>query len=117
MSVSRVATLCKSSWYIVERTRKAFEEGGFEKAAELKWGAGAKFKFKLSAEEIEWLVHPATLRSQAHMSLPQRAATVNVRFNKEILLQDVRTLFHDVGITKQKFKKSLGPTIPTELSL
>ena len=101
----------------VNRILKAYKEGGSAKLLALKWGAGAPYKAKLPQEEIEWLVHPNTLQIQAHMSLPQRAAALNVQFDREIDAQYVRSIFRGLGITKQRFRSQLGPPKPTPESL
>ena len=63
--------------------------------------------------EIAWLVDPQTLKTQSHLTVAQRVAVFNAKFQKEIKLHDVRSLFRGVGITKQRFRSQIGPPKPT----
>ena len=115
--VSKIAAVCGSSRYAIERIKTAFEEGGFQRALALKWGAGAVHKGKMKEEEIAWLIDPNTLRIHSHMSLAQRAGALNTMFDCEVSAKDVREIFRGMGITKQRFKSAMGPPKPTEMSL
>ena len=117
MAMARVAAACNTTPSAVERIKRAFEEGGLDQVGLLKWGGGRRAQQKFTAEEIEWLVHPDTLKQQAHMSLPQRAGAMGVKFDKKVTIRDVRALFRDVGVSKQRYRSSLGPPKPTVESL
>ena len=113
----KIAKLCGCTLAAVYRVRKAFDEGRMEAVEALKWGPGARYKEKLSTAQVAWLVNPDTLKQQAHMSLEQRAAALNVKFNQSIGSWDVRALYRGVGISKQRLKRALGPPNPTEKAL
>ena len=63
LSVAQVARDCNSSFYIVNRIMKAFAEGGLDNIGALKWGSCKSFKEKLTTAEVQWMVHPDTLRN------------------------------------------------------
>ena len=101
----------------IRRIRDAFDEGGMEAVHALKWGPGARIKEKLTTEEVAWLVQPETLKHQAHMSIAQRTGAFNAKFEKEIKFYDVRNLFRGVGISRQRFRRCMGPPKPTEKAM
>ena len=117
LTVTKIAQLCGCTGAAVSRVRDAFSEGGMEAVHALKWGAGVRYKEKLTTEEVAWLVHPETLRQQAHMSLAQKTSAFNAKFNRQVGLWDIRALYRGVGIGKQRFRRCLGPPNPTEKAM
>ena len=116
-TITKITKLCGCTRMAVNRLRDAFDEGGLEAVHALKWGKGASFKEKLSTEEVAWLVQPETLKHQALMSIAQRTGAFNAKFEKEIKFYDVRNLFRGVGISKQQFRRCMGPPKPTEKAM
>ena len=51
------------------------------------------------------------------MSLGQWAAAFELQFGKSISSRDVRAIFQDVGVSKQRFRSQLGPPAPTAKSM
>ena len=117
LHISKIARACETTNAAVMRIREACETGGREKVLALKWGGGAPCVGKLPKEEIEWLLHPNTLKIQSHMSLDQRAEALNLQFDRDIDGRYVSRIFRGMGISKQRFRSSLGPPAPTVKSL
>ena len=77
LTYGQVAAQCRCSVAAVRKIKVAAEDGGLQAAVDLKWGAGPPRKDKYAVHELEWLLDPATIKQQAHMSLAERAAAFN----------------------------------------
>ena len=116
-SISKVMRLSKCSRWTVNRVLKACEEGGKEAVLALNWTTGPPATPAPPEEEIDWLVDPATLRQQAHMSLEQRAGAFNRLFDRELRPHHIRALYRYGRVSKQRFRGALGPPSATEKAM
>ena len=112
-SITSVMSKCKCSRWIVNRVLKACEQGGKEAVLALKWGSGAPATPAPPVDEIKWLVDPATLIKQAHLSLAQRAGVFNQLFDRDMSAHHIRALYRHAQVSKQRFRSRLGPPKPT----
>ena len=97
-------SLCKCSRWIVNRVLRACEEGGKEAVLGLQWGGGPPATPAPPEEEIDWLVDPATLTQQAHLSLEQRAGVFNQLFDRELGPHHIKALYNHGRVSKQRFR-------------
>ena len=66
----------------------------------LTWGGGAPAAPKPSEAEVEWLVDPTTLKSQAHLSLEQRAGVFNQQFDQDLGAHHIRAMYRHARVSK-----------------
>ena len=106
-SIAEAARALGTTDAIVRRVLQIARLRGREGLQQAQWGGDRKFKH-LTAEQLDWILDPRTLREQVGLPLKARGQQFKERFGQSVTAAEYRRFYRQAKITRQKLRFRLG---------